>query len=491
MEGLIDAMEPSDERRSIMTMLARMLDTTGNNVGARALVEQVLEEDSQHPEALKLRAGWLIDDDRIDQAIVTLRSALGEAPDDAEALTLMARAQERAGNRDLMADMLSRAVEASGNAPEETLRYARHLIAEGNLRSAESALIDALRLASGNVGLLEALGEIYVTQQDWPRLGQVIDTLRDQDSDRADRVANELNARQLAAQDRDDELMSFLDTLAGEGDRGLGAAATIVRNRLAQGNTEGARQYARETLDANPDNLDARFLMASVEAVTGQVEAAKTALRKLTEEAPGDQRFWLALYNIHAAQNDVDAARQALRDGIEAAPGSIRLNWVLAGLLEREGDIEGAIEIYDRLYADNSDNLIIANNLASLLATTRENAEDLDRAHQIARRLRGRDVPAFQDTYGWIALRRGELETAVTALESAAEGLAAEPSVQYHLARAYDEQGRDADALERYRRVVELVGDAGAPDFMPEVEDAIARLEAGADETPEKEDAGN
>ena len=493
MEGLIDDMEPSDERRSIMTMLARMLDTTGNNVGARALVEQVLEEDGQQPEALKLRAGWLIDDDRIDEAIVTLRSALGEAPEDAEAMTLMAKAQERAGNRDLMADMLSRAVEASGNAPEETLRYARHLISEGNLRSAESALIDALRLASGNVGLLQALGEIYVTQEDWPRLGQVIDTLQDQDGDRAERIANELNARQLAGQDRDDELMSFLDTLADEGDRGLGAAATIVRNRLAEGDAEGAEDYARETLDANPDNIDARFLMASVKAVTGQVEEAKTVLRDLTEEAPGDQRFWLALYNIHAAQGDADAARQALRDGIAAAPGSLRLNWVLAGLLEREGDIEGAIEIYDTLYETNSDNLIIANNLASLLSTGRESAEDLDRAHQIARRLRGRDVPAFQDTYGWIAFRRGELDTAVTALESAAEGLPADPRVQYHLARTYDELGRAADALERYRRVAELAGDAGSRGAVPvpEVEDAIARLEAGVDEIPEDEDAGN
>jgi tetratricopeptide (TPR) repeat protein len=495
MEELIDGMEPSDARRSIMVMLARMLNTTGNNVGARALVEQVLEADGQQPDALKMRAGWLIDDDRIDEAINTLRSALGEAPEDAEAMTLLARAHERAGNRDLMADMLSRAVEASGNAPEETLRYARHLISQDDLGSAESLLVNALRLASGNVGLLGALGEVYVTQQDWPRLTQVIEALRDQDGDRAERIANELNARQLAAQDREDELLSFLDTLAGDGARGLGAAATIVRSRLAEGDVEGARQYARETLEANPDDLNARFLMASVEAVTGQIDAAETAFRDLTEEAPGDQRFWLALYNIKAAQQDEAAARQVLRDGIAAVPESVRLNWVLAGILERDGDIEGAIEIYERLYAANGDNLIIANNLASLLATGREEAADLERAHQIARRLRGRDVPAFQDTYGWIAFRRGDLEAAVTALESAAQGLPTEPSVQYHLARTYDELGRDADALERYRSVVEIIGDGTPPDFMPEVEDAIARLEetvgTAAGETSEEDGTGN
>ena len=495
MEGLIDKMEPSDERRSIMVMQARMLDATGNNVGARALVEQVLEEDAQQPEALKMRAGWLIDDDRIDEAIVTLRSALGASPEDAEAMTLLARAHERAGNRDLMADMLSRAVEASGNAPEETLRYARHLISNGDLSSAESLLVNALRLSSRHVGLLGALGEVYVTQQDWPRLTQVIAALRDQGSDRAGRIANELNARQLAAQDREEELMSFLDTLADDGARGLGAAATIVRSRLAQGDLDGARQYARETLEKNPDDPNARFLMASVEAMTGQIEAAETGFRDLTEEAPQDERFWLALYNIKAAQGDADAARQVLRDGIAAVPESMRLNWVMAGLLERDGDIEDAIEIYERLYAANGGNLIIANNLASLLATGRADAEDLERAHQIARRLRDRDVPAFQDTYGWIAFRRGDLESAVTALDSAAKGLPTEPSVQYHLARTYDELGRDADALERYRTVVEIIGDDPPPDFMPEVESAIARLEkavgTAAEERPKDDGTGN
>ncbi|MEI4233968.1 tetratricopeptide repeat protein [Roseovarius sp. D22-M7] len=489
MEGLIDAMEPSDQRRSIMVMLARMLDTTGNNVGARALVEEVLEADAQNPAALKLRAGWLIDDDRIDEAIVTLRSVLGEAPQDAEAMTLMARAHERAGNRDLMADMLSRAVEASGNAPEETLRYARHLISQDSLDSAEGLLVNALRLASGHVGLLEALGQIYMTQQDWPRLTQVIEALRGQDGDRAQRIANELTARQLAAQDRGEELMGFLDTLASEGARGLGAAATIVRTRLRQGDVEGARDYARETLDANPDNLNARFLMASVEAVTGRIDAAEAAFRGLVEDAPRDQRFWLALYNIHATQEDEAAARQALRDGIAAVPGSVRLNWTLAGLLERDGDVEGAIGIYERLYEANSDNLIIANNLASLLATGRAGAEDLERAHQIARRLRGRDVPAFQDTYGWIAFRRGDLDSAVTALEAAAEGLPADPTVQYHLARTYDEIGRDAAALAQFRRVTGIVGEGPAPDFMPEVAAAIARLDGA---TPDGDDtAGN
>lgn len=481
MEALIDGSEPSDERRSIMVMLARMLEVTDNRVGARALVEQVLEEDGTQTEAMKMRAGWLIDGDQADQAIVTLRSVLGQAPDDAQAMTLMALAHERAGNRDLMAEMLSRAVDASRNAPDESLRYARYLIAEESLRTAETVLINALRLAPDNIGLLSGLGEIYMRDQDWPRVTQVIETLKRQDDATAEQTANDLTARQLAAQNREDELMGFLNGLVDEGTRGLGAAAAIVRTHLAQGNMEGALDYARKTLEQNPGDINARFLLASAQAVAGDTKSAEVAFRDLTADAPQDGRFWLALYNIHAVQEDAAAARQALQDGLAASPEDMQLNWALAGVFEREGDVAGAIDIYERLYAANSNNMVIANNFASLLATGRDDAESLERAHEIARRLRGRNVPAFQDTYGWIAFRRGDLDTALAALEAAAAGLPTEPTVQYHLARTYAALERDAEALAQFHKVVEVVAKGPKPAFMEEVKGEIERLSASAD----------
>jgi predicted Zn-dependent protease len=481
LQELIEKMEPSDQRRSIMVMLARMLNTTGNNVGARALVEKTLKEDPGQPEALKMRAGWQIESDRTDDAIVALRSVLGETPNDADAMTLMAQAQERAGNRELMADMLSRAVEASGSAPSESLRYAHYLIGQGNLRTAETVLINSLRLTSNNIALLSALGKVYVAERDWPRLKQVIDSLRDQKVAAAERAANELTAHQFAARDRKDDLMSFLDKLADQGARGMGAAAAIVRTRLAEGNVEGAKQYARQTLEANPDNINAQFLMASVQAVTGEFEAAEKVLRKLAADQPQDERFWLALYNVTASQGKSEAAREALLGGLAEMPDNLRLNWAMAGILEREGDVAGAIKIYDRLYAANSNNLIIANNLASLLADDSENGKSLERAYEIARRLRGRDVPAFQDTFGWIAFRRGDLDTALAALEPAAKGLPGNPSVQYHLARIYVAKDEKAKAMAQFRKVVEIVGEGPRPAFMSEVEVEIERLKAATE----------
>lgn len=476
MENLIEASEPSDERRSIMVMLARMLEVMDNKVGARSLVEQVLEVDSGQTDAMKMRAAWLIDSDNPDEAIVTLRAVLGQAPNDAQAMILMAQAHERAGNRDLMADMMARAVEASRNAPEESLRYADHLIAEENLRTAETVLINSLRISPRNILLLAGLGEVYMREQDWSRLTQVIETLERLESAEATRVSQALTARQLAAQDREDELMSFLSTIADESTSGMGAAGEIVRSHMVKGETEEALQYARQVLEANPEDKDARLLLASVQAVAGETQSAEATMRDLAAKNPDDPRLWLALYNIYAAQENNEAARQAITDGLKESPNSPRLNWTLASIMEGEGDVPGAIEIYERLYQANSSNLIIANNLASLLVTGNEDPERLARAHKIALRLRGREVPAFQDTYGWIAFRRGDLDTALAALEPAATGLPKDPRVQYHLARTYAALDRDKDALAQFRKVVDAVGNAPKPDYMAEVESAIDRL---------------
>ena len=108
--------------------------------------------------------------------------------------------------------------------------------------------------------------------------------------------------------------------------------------------------------------------------------------------------------------------------------GSRRLRQPAAQLgarrhLEREGDIEGAIEIYETLYAANSNNLIIANNLASLCRPGARMPKTL------TGRMKSRAACAiamcrpFQDTYGWIAFRRGDLDTALSAGARSREGL--------------------------------------------------------------------
>jgi Flp pilus assembly protein TadD len=63
--------------------------------------------------------------------------------------------------------------------------------------------------------------------------------------------------------------------------------------------------------------------------------------------------------------------------------------------------------------------------------------------------LRNTNVPAFQDTYGWIEFRRGNIQDAIGYLEPAANVLTTDALAQFHLGMAYAATGRKDAALER------------------------------------------
>lgn len=477
MEDILKDAEPSEQTDRIKVALAGMLIQTGNAVGARARVEEVLEHDPGQVGALKLKANWLIEDDRPGDALIELRAALDQAPRDSGIMTLMAQAHQRTGNHDLMGEMLALAVEASASAPEESARYARFLMEEEKFLAAEDVLRDALRRQNTNPGLLSLIGNLYIRMEDWPRTQGVINRLQSLNTEQTLAVANELTARKLAGQNQATELEQFLTGLS-DGDSGLQAAASIVRLRLAQGNIQGALDYVAELRAQDPDNLTLRFLHAGVKIANGQREEAIADLTELSADIPQEEAVWIALYRLYRSQGEMEKVDQVLNDALANLPDSANLKWALAGEAEASGDIDGAIAIYEALYAQNSDSTVIANNLASLIASYREDDESLQRAYNIARRLRGTEVPAFQDTYGWIAHRLGNHEEALDYLEAAAQAIPGDPIAQYHLAENYAALGRDAEALGQYNKVVELVESGGGtrPAYMDRVKAEIERL---------------
>lgn len=471
-----------EDRSRFKIALAKMYLATNNAVGARALVEEVLKDDPNEVNALKLKAGWLIEDDKPGDALVELNSALNQAPRDSEIMTLMARAHQRAGNTELIGELLSRAVEASGNAVAESLRYANHLSAGKQFLPAEDVLLAALRRQPDNIDILNALGRVYVQLNDEPRLKSVVRKLEQLDTPQSRGLSNDLTARLLASHNRTRELNAFLENLA-QGDEGdLRASVALIRSRLADGNVEGALAITRDLLKDNPDSDDLRFIEAGVLAADGKLDDAETIYRDIQATNSQSEAIWIALINLETLRGDSDAAAARLDEAMAALPDSATLKWQKAGQLEREGDIEAAIAIYEEMYEKNSSSVVVANNLASLISSYRDTPESLERAYSIARRLRGTEIPAFQDTYGWIAFRLGNYEEALEYLEPAAKALPKEAIAQYHLAEAYAALDRNDDALATYRKTLELLEDAFKPPYLGRVEAEIARLEAISDE---------
>jgi tetratricopeptide (TPR) repeat protein len=479
-EALLEGELSQIERGRFQIVLAQMLLDTGNVVGAQRLVDTTLEADAGQPDALKMRAAWLIEDDDPDRAIQDLRTVLDSDAEDAMALTLMAQAYGRTGDHDMSRDFLSLAMQASGGAPAETIRYATVLMEEERYLIAEEVLIAALRLTPNEPELLGTLGQVYLQMRDWQRAGDVERALRSVGNDAARTMADGLRTAILVGQGQVDQAIEMLESAAADPNSGVLEQVAVVQARLATGDLEGAQSYVEALVAEAEDNLDYRQLLAMTRIALGQLGAAEEDLRAVINAEPQRLQAWIELIRIQGALDRQDEARRTLAVARETHPDVPDLLWVEASYLERDGDIDGAIAIYEQLYERLPNSLVVANNLASLISTFRTGEDSLDRAYTIARRLRGTEVAPFADTYGWIAYRRGEYGVALEHLERAAAGLPDHALVQYHLGMTYLALDRSDEALEQLMRAVDLAGpDDTRPQFASAREEIAALQAAG------------
>jgi tetratricopeptide (TPR) repeat protein len=375
----------------------------------------------------------MIDLDQTGDAILTLRRALDLEPENSGSLTLLARAYEREGSRELALDMLNRAIEASGRAEAETLRAVQFMMEDGQLMSAENVLIEGLNVDNRSVAMLAALGDVHLALEDWPRLKQDIGRLREFATDTATTQADRLETARLIQTGASDELLDFVQNRAEDD---LGSQIDSVRAMALTGKASEALDRARTLVEEHPDNPTTLFLYGKLLADSGQIADANGTFKSLTEVAPDNVDGWSGLYNSHMAAQDVAAAEEVLAAANAALPGNDIIGWMSAAHLENTGQYEAAIDAYRALYEQDSSKIYIANNLAHLLSSYRQDPESLKEAYRLARRLRDLKVPALQDTYGWIAYQRNDIDDAVAHLRQAAAAMENDPTVHYHLAMA-------------------------------------------------------
>jgi Flp pilus assembly protein TadD len=131
-----------------------------------------------------------------------------------------------------------------------------------------------------------------------------------------------------------------------------------------------------------------------------------------------------------------DGAVAAYVAGMAATSGSPPLGIDLAALYERDGQPERAIEVYEKLREANPASDMLANNLAMLLSTYRDDDASHQKAQDLVRGFRNSDNPAYLNTYGWVRYKQGQLDEAITYLRRAAIAVPDDALMHYHLAMA-------------------------------------------------------
>ena len=462
MRALVESAAGGEGAVRLETILAEMLRLSGEAGEAMALAERVLEREPGNVEALKTRGSLLIEADRPDEAVLELRRALDQAPLDAGILMRLSRAHARAGNAELMGETLAAAVRVSGSGVEESLAYAAALAAQGRIAPARAVLAEA---RAAHPLSLDLLAEVARTALADGALGTAHGVLSDLDAMEEAGAAQDLAATLRASLAlRDDRRDEAIEILVAEGED-AGTVLAVVRARIAEGRTDEARTYLAELRARLPQDARLGIIDAGLMAAEGDADGSESLLRDIAG-APGAEMADAAtqlLYGQLSASGRGAEALALVDEALQARPGSRALRFVHASALEAALRTDEAIAIYEALYTEDSSDPVVANNLASLLATHREDAQSLERAARLARRFRGTRVPALQDTYGWIAHRQGRRQEALAYLEPAAAAMPLDAAVQAHLGAAYAADGQDVRAAAAFRRVLDLAGEADVP----------------------------
>lgn len=437
--------------------IAVILLRNGEREEAEGLIDEILEVDERNTAALLKRASLQITKEEFDQAIVNLRTALDNSPDEHNAMVLMASAFEEQGNLSFAQAEFAKAFEASGREPEVAQQFARFLLRRENPNRAEEVLLDSLGAHPGDIDNLRLLASIRLAQQDWRGAEEVavmLQRVRNQDALAA--------GIQSAAYVGLGDYQSVIDNFSGNNDLPLESQplAALVTSYIRTERIDEAEALLKRIINSNADNYGARMLLAGIYNQRSDAEAYFQTLQEAIESNPERPEAYELLYRYYLGEGELEEAAALIERGLEAAPRSGAMRMFKADVLINQGKRKEALDMYSEMIEERPEDRIIANNFVSLSSDLRLDAQSIARALDVAKTIEDLDNPYYRDTVGWAYYRAGEYDKAIRYLSQAVEGVPQNPEMLYHLGAAQFANGDEEAARANLEEALNLGGES-------------------------------
>ena len=453
--GIVDDEELRSNGLEARNRIARIYLLSGQLPESRALVDEVLAHDKNNEDALLIRARFNLADRKYDVAIVNLRTVLRDNPDSIEALELIGRVHENMGADNLAIESLNTAFNMNPGTVAIANRLATILIRSRQPDQADEILSKSIGAGNQSVEALRLLIQVKMTLGRWEeaeQLAQHLNTFEGQES------ASQ-HVLGLVYQNRDQQDESIVAfRRAHDLDPSISdPVIALVKVYLENDKPEIAREFLLSVVAENPNNTMAYQLLGQLSQRENDVPAATRYFELAIGANPRIESGYLRLAAIYLAENQLQKAETVFQKGLLEIPDSLELSMNMALVVERQGDFDRAIELYEGLLQDNPDIIVARNNLASLLIDYRDDAASYERARELATAFRDAKVPMFRDTYAWASVRSDlYLEEAVIILQSIIKENEGVGVYHYHLGEAYRKKGSSFDARKHLRKAIEL-----------------------------------
>ena len=224
-------------------------------------------------------------------------------------------------------------------------------------------------------------------------------------------------------------------------------------------------------IEKAPKSGDLQILLANLLLSTDQPDKALEIYQKAQDLAPENPQPYTMSALILTKQGKTDQAIAEYKELLTKQPQSVGAYMGLGSIYEQTGKSNLAKEAYEKILTIKPDFAPAANNLAWMLAESKD--PDLGEALRLAMTARQQlpDDIHIIDTLGWVHYKRGSYSLARNEFDQAVQKQEDMPILRYHLALALYGEGKKPEAIHELERAV------GQEQPFQEKEEAVATLQ--------------
>ncbi|WP_066193222.1 MULTISPECIES: tetratricopeptide repeat protein [Gracilibacillus] len=219
------------------------------------------------------------------------------------------------------------------------------------------------------------------------------------------------------------------------------------------GNHDLAEEVLQEILAIEPENGEAKIMLADIMTDNEQDEQAITLLNEITEDNPNYLQALVQLADLYQVQGLFEVAEQKLLAAKNMAPDEPIIDFALGELLFSAGEYHKSIVYYEnvRKLTQEFANVNIDSRLAEAYALNGEFETSLAYYQTL-----DTEDPDILFRYGFMAYKSERYEIAIKTWENLLKGEVEYPSVYLYLARAYEQEGLMDEAYQTAITGVEM-----------------------------------